>query len=67
MYNSKEDSMKDKNIATTFNMSVTLKEKAQIYIAKHNKEIRENGHGSRINLGILLNKALKEYLDRVIG
>lgn len=67
MYNSKEGKMKRKTdtVATTFNMSVKLKEKAQIYVATHNREIKEKGHGDRINLGIIINKILEDYLNKV--
>lgn len=56
---------KTETVATTFNMSVKLKEKAQIYVATHNRAVKETGRGDRINLGVLLNKILGEYLDKV--
>lgn len=52
---------KPKTIATTFNMSVELKEKAQIYIASNNRTIEERGKGDKLNLGILINKVLEQF------
>jgi len=67
MYNSDEGEMKGKTetVATTFNMSVKLKEKAQIYVATHNRTVKESDKGERINLGIILNKVLEDYLNKV--
>lgn len=66
MYRIYEDKMEAKKaiVATTFNMSLILKEKAQIHIAKHNRLVKESKSGDRINLGAILNKALKEYLEK---
>jgi len=54
---------KQKTIATTFNMSVKLKEKAQIYIASTNRAFKEKGLGDKTNLGILINKLLEQFLE----
>ena len=67
MYNLKEGVMKEKTdtVATTFSMSVVLKERAQIYIATYNRMVKEKNEGKRLNLSILVNKVLSEYLDKV--
>lgn len=57
---------KETTVATTFNMSVALKERVQIYIATKNRTTKEKKEQKqKINLGVLLNKALTEYLDKV--
>jgi hypothetical protein len=64
IYNSGDAmSGKLKTIATTFNMSVKLKEKAQIYIASSNRAFKEKGIGEKTNLGILINKLLEKFLE----
>lgn len=51
---------------TTFNMWVHLKEKGKMYVAHHNRQVNEkNSKDPKINLGILLNKALDYYLDDI--
>lgn len=51
--------------ATTFNMDIDIKTKAKIYIAQHNREVREGTKAKKTNLGKLLNEALKYYLSDV--
>ena len=57
---------KNNTVATTFNMLGKLKERAQMYVVTQNSISKEKrGTKPKINLGILLNLALQEYLDRV--
>lgn len=57
--------MEKKFEMSTFNMWVSLKEKAKIFIAAHNRSVKERGTGSKLNLGLLINKALDYYLKDV--
>jgi len=51
--------------ATTFNMVSSLKEKAKIYVAAHNRKVNESGEGEKINFGLLINRAVKYYLKDI--
>lgn len=50
---------------TTFNMWIPLKEKAKIYIAANNRKVNEAKNGEKVNLGVLINKALQYYLKDI--
>ena len=58
---------KIKTIATAFNMSVVLKEKVQIHIATHNRQVKETSSGDKVNLGKILNTGLELYFKKLKG
>lgn len=50
---------------TTFSMDLKIKEKAKVYVAANNRHVKEIGEGEKVNLGLLLNKALEIYLSKI--
>jgi hypothetical protein len=59
---------KDKvqTVATTFNMDIAIKTKAQLYITIYNANLRRDGKKTeKLSLSHLINEALKTRLDKV--
>jgi len=61
-----EDNKPRKTVSTTFNMRTDLRSKAKVYIAMMNQKIEEKElDAEKVNMGILLNKAVEQYLNEI--